>query len=65
VALEDSKGKRTKLNHFNKKAKGQFVRAALMTSPTPKSVSDLKAVAQLANLKLEVSGNQLVLITYG
>lgn len=65
VALEDSKGKRTKLNHFNKQAKGQFVRAALMTSPAPKSVADLVAVAKLANLKLEVSGKKLLLVTYG
>jgi cytoplasmic iron level regulating protein YaaA (DUF328/UPF0246 family) len=65
VAVEDKKGKRTKLNHFNKQAKGQFVRSALLTSPAPKTISDLKSVAMLANLRLEVSGNQLLLITYG
>jgi len=65
VVLEDKKGKRTRLNHFNKQAKGQFVRAALITRPEPKSVADLVAVAKVANLKLEVSGKQLLLVTYG
>jgi cytoplasmic iron level regulating protein YaaA (DUF328/UPF0246 family) len=65
VVKEDKKGKRTKLNHFNKQAKGQFLRSALMINPAPKSVLDLKAVAKLANLKLEVSGKKLLLISYG
>jgi cytoplasmic iron level regulating protein YaaA (DUF328/UPF0246 family) len=65
VVLENSRGKRTRLNHFNKQAKGQFVRSALLNSPAPKTISDLKSVAKLANLRLEVSGNQLLLITYG
>jgi uncharacterized protein len=64
VALEDKKGKRTKLNHFNKQAKGQFVRAALKINPAPKTIADLKAVAKLANLKLEVNGTNLLLITF-
>jgi hypothetical protein len=63
--LEDNKGKRTKLNHFNKQAKGQFLRSALVITPAPKTVADLKSVANLANLKLEVSGKKLLLITYG
>jgi cytoplasmic iron level regulating protein YaaA (DUF328/UPF0246 family) len=65
VVLEDKKGKRTRLNHFNKQAKGQFLRSALMISPAPKTVADLKTVAKLANLKLEVLGKKLLLITYG
>jgi uncharacterized protein len=65
VVLEDKKGKRTRLNHFNKQAKGQFLRSALIVNPAPKSVSDLKAVAKQANLKLEVSGKKLLLISYG
>jgi len=65
VLLEDKKGKRTRLNHFNKQAKGQFVRSALIASPAPKTIADLKSVAKLANLELEVSGKQLLLITYG
>jgi cytoplasmic iron level regulating protein YaaA (DUF328/UPF0246 family) len=65
VALEDKKGKRTRLNHCNKQAKGQFLRSALMIYPAPRTVADLKTVAKLANLKLEVSGKKLLLITYG
>jgi cytoplasmic iron level regulating protein YaaA (DUF328/UPF0246 family) len=65
VVLEDKKGKRTRLNHFNKQAKGQFLRSALTVSQAPKTVADLMAVAKLANLKLEVSGKKLLLITYG
>jgi cytoplasmic iron level regulating protein YaaA (DUF328/UPF0246 family) len=65
VVLEDKKGKRTRLNHFNKQAKGQFLRSALMISPAPRTVADLKTVAKQANLQLEVSGKKLLLITYG
>jgi len=65
VVLEDKKGKRTRLNHFNKQAKGQFLRSALMISPAPRTVADLNSVAKLANLKLEVSDKKLLLITYG
>jgi cytoplasmic iron level regulating protein YaaA (DUF328/UPF0246 family) len=65
VVLEDKKGKRTRLNHFNKQAKGQFLRSALIVSPAPKTVADLKNAAKLANLKLEVTGKRLLLITYG
>jgi cytoplasmic iron level regulating protein YaaA (DUF328/UPF0246 family) len=64
VVLEDKKGKRTRLNHFNKQAKGQFLRSALLTSPAPKTVADLKLVARLANLKLEVTGRKLLLVTF-
>jgi hypothetical protein len=65
VVLEDQEGKRTRLNHFNKRAKGQFLRSALIISPAPKTIADLKTVAKLANLKLEVSGKELLLITVG
>ena len=64
VALEDKKGKRTKLNHFNKQAKGKFVRSALRINPAPKSIEDLKVVAKMANLELEVTGTNLLLITF-
>jgi len=63
VVLEDKKGKRTRLNHFNKQAKGQFVRATLLAKSEPKSVSDLKAIARAAGLGLEVSDNTLLLVT--
>jgi uncharacterized protein len=65
VVLEDKKGKRTRLNHFNKQAKGQFLRSALTVGPAPKTIADLKTIAKLANLRLEVSGKQLLLISYG
>jgi cytoplasmic iron level regulating protein YaaA (DUF328/UPF0246 family) len=65
VVLEDKKGKRTRLNHFNKQAKGQFLRSALTVSPAPKTIADLNAVAKRANLQLEVSGKKLLLITVG
>jgi cytoplasmic iron level regulating protein YaaA (DUF328/UPF0246 family) len=65
VVLEDKRGKRTRLNHFNKQAKGQFLRSALLINPAPKTIADLKTIAKLANLKLEVSGKKLLLITYG
>lgn len=65
VVLEDKKGKRTKLNHFNKQAKGQFLRSALRSSAAPKTIADLKAAAKLANLKLEVSGKKILLVTSG
>jgi cytoplasmic iron level regulating protein YaaA (DUF328/UPF0246 family) len=64
VVLEDKNGKRTKLNHFNKQAKGQFVRSALRINPAPKTIADLKAAAKLANLRLEVTGANLLLITF-
>jgi len=65
VVMEDRKGNRIRLNHFNKKAKGQFVRAALSSKTEPKKVTDLKEIAKRANLELEISGNQLLLITHG
>lgn len=64
VVLEDKKGKRTRQNHFNKQAKGQFLRSALLFSPAPKTVEELKKVAKLANLKLEVTGRKLLLVTF-
>ena len=64
VVREDAEGKRTILNHFNKQAKGQFVRSALMVKSAPKTLADLKAIAKRANLKLEVSGRELLLVTY-
>lgn len=65
VLLEDSKGNRKALNHFNKQAKGQFVRSVLLSKPEPKTVSDLKVAAKKAELKLEVTGKTLLLISYG
>jgi cytoplasmic iron level regulating protein YaaA (DUF328/UPF0246 family) len=65
VLVEDSKGNRRALNHFNKQAKGLFVKAILSASSEPKTIADLRKAAKLAGLKLESSANQLLLITHG
>jgi cytoplasmic iron level regulating protein YaaA (DUF328/UPF0246 family) len=62
VVLEDSKGKRTRLNHFNKQAKGQFVRAVLLAKSEPNSVSDLKVIAKATGLGFEISDTTLLLV---
>jgi cytoplasmic iron level regulating protein YaaA (DUF328/UPF0246 family) len=65
VVLEDSRGNRKSLNHFNKQAKGQFLRAALSAKAAPKTIAELKVVAKQANLKLEATGRKLLLICFG
>ena len=45
------------MNHFNKKAKGQFVRAFLQGADT------LEDMAKAANLKLEIDGSAIKLFT--
>jgi hypothetical protein len=45
------------LNHFNKKSKGQFVRAYLQGAET------LEAMAQDAGLRIDIAGNALNLFT--
>jgi cytoplasmic iron level regulating protein YaaA (DUF328/UPF0246 family) len=65
VVLEDSRGNRKSLNHFNKQAKGQFLRAILLAKPEAKTIAELKVIAKQANLKLEVTGRKLLLITHG
>jgi cytoplasmic iron level regulating protein YaaA (DUF328/UPF0246 family) len=64
VFFEAPSGDRTSLNHFNKKAKGQLVRAALLAKNEPKTISDLKKLAAKAGLKLELNGRKLTLVTY-
>jgi uncharacterized protein len=64
VVSEDSKGNRTSLNHFNKQAKGKFLRAVLRENSFPKSVANLQSIASKAGLHLEVSKTSLLLITY-
>jgi cytoplasmic iron level regulating protein YaaA (DUF328/UPF0246 family) len=63
VFVERVDGTREQLNHFNKKAKGQLVRAALIAAKEPKTIADLKAWAKKIGLKLEVKGKELTLIT--
>lgn len=63
VVSEDVKGVRKALNHFNKQAKGSFVRAALSAKTKLENLSDLGAIAKIAGLKLELQGKTLLLIT--
>lgn len=63
VLSEDTSGSRKALNHFNKQAKGTFARSALLIDPEPRNVSELIQIAKLANLRLEISGKTLLLIT--
>jgi cytoplasmic iron level regulating protein YaaA (DUF328/UPF0246 family) len=64
VEVEYPDGSRRTLNHFNKKAKGQLVRAALTAKRTPETLAELKACAKRVGLKVEVSGRQLTLVTH-
>lgn len=63
VLVENEDGSREQLNHFNKKAKGQLVRAALMAKTAPETITDLQKCALKAGLKIEVEGSQLTLLT--
>ncbi len=63
VVAEDSKGQRRALNHFNKTAKGELVGAFVRAKTTPKTITQLKAVAKKAGLGLEVEGKTIYLIT--
>jgi len=63
VFVENEDGSREQLNHFNKKAKGQLVRAALMAKTPPETIKDLQKCALKAGLKIEVEGSQLILLT--
>lgn len=63
VAVEQPDGSRATLNHFNKKAKGQLVRAALLAEVAPQNLAELALCAASAGLKLEQNGNRLLLIT--
>lgn len=63
VYVEREDGSREQLNHFNKKAKGQLVRAALMAKTPPESIRDLQKCAAKAGLKVEVKGDILTLVT--
>jgi cytoplasmic iron level regulating protein YaaA (DUF328/UPF0246 family) len=63
VVVEYPDGTRATLNHFNKKAKGQLVRAALTAKSAPETLAQLKACAKRVGLGLEVSGRTLTLVT--
>ena len=63
VEVEYLDGSRRTLNHFNKKAKGQLVRAALTAKNPAESLVDLRACAKRAGLKLEAKGHTLTIVT--
>ena len=63
VFVERADGTREQLNHFNKKAKGQLVRAALTANKELQTITELKAAAKKSGLVLEVSGKEITLIT--
>jgi cytoplasmic iron level regulating protein YaaA (DUF328/UPF0246 family) len=62
VVSEDASGQQRAMNHFNKKAKGEFVRSVLSLPAAASSISDLKKAAKKAGLRLEESKSQLTLI---
>lgn len=63
VYVEREDGSREQLNHFNKKAKGQLVRAALMAKTPPESIKDLQKCAAKVGLKVQVKGDILTVVT--
>lgn len=62
VVSEDSDGQQKAMNHFNKKAKGQFVAEVLSLPEPASSMADLKLAAKKAGLRLVESKTQLTLI---
>ena len=62
VALREQDGTLTKMNHFNKKYKGQLVRSCLMATTAPKAVADLVEIAQGAGFELQVKAKELLLV---
>jgi cytoplasmic iron level regulating protein YaaA (DUF328/UPF0246 family) len=63
VEVEYPDGTRKTLNHFNKKAKGQLVRASLTANKEPQTLAELNACAKRVGLAIEVSGSHLTLVT--
>ncbi|MEO0024426.1 MAG: peroxide stress protein YaaA [Actinomycetota bacterium] len=54
VVHEGPDGARKPMNHFNKKAKGVLVRAALQAKTLPKTLAELAKVARTVGLELEM-----------
>ena len=63
VFVEKEDGSLEQLNHFNKKAKGQLVRAALMSNKPPTTVKELASAANKNGLRLEINRQSLTLVT--
>lgn len=64
VELQHPDGSRERMNHFNKKAKGQLVNAVLTAASEPETIEDLRACAESRGMSLEQESRQLTLITY-
>lgn len=62
VVLQDDQGKRTSMNHFNKKSKGELINAVLNAKQLPITLADLKKVAKQAGFELEADGSSLTLV---
>lgn len=56
-------GSLAQMNHFNKKAKGQLVRAALTADSTPKTIDELIDCATAAGLSVTETKGRLTVIT--
>lgn len=61
--VSEKDGNRKALNHFNKKAKGDFVGAFVRAKKTPETLGDLKKLAKSIGLGLEIDGSKIILIT--
>ena len=64
VDLEKADGTRERMNHFNKKAKGQLLNAVLTAANAPETLAELADLALLKGLRLEVDGRRLTLVTF-
>ncbi len=62
VVLRDSTGKRSTMNHYSKKSKGQLLHAALNAARPPRTVSDLSLIAQSVGFEIEVKDRTLTLV---
>jgi len=63
VVYEGPDGVRKPMNHFNKKAKGVLVRAALQARQLPKTLAELGEVARSVGLELEApTGDRTVVL---
>ena len=56
VVSQDESGRRLALSHFNKKAKGEFVRAITRSGIDHESLDSLLAWAEAQSIRLEVTG---------
>lgn len=60
-----SNGETRALNHFNKKSKGEFIRACLTSRKKPETLADLKRVAKSIGFGFDVELGQVRLIIPG